>query len=95
MAKRKKKKANKSTEPKAPKSTGKNKDKSGKASKPGAARKSTTRTPKPTPQIVITLSHDEIANRAFAIWQRKGRPVGRDAENWKQAEKELLAERKG
>lgn len=34
-------------------------------------------------------SHAEVAKRAFEIWVRKGRPVGRDLENWNDAEREL------
>lgn len=40
-----------------------------------------------------SLSHDEIATRAFDIWVRKGRPYGQDDQNWREAELELLAER--
>ncbi len=36
-------------------------------------------------------TRDEIAKRAFEIWVAKGRPQGRDVENWKQAERELGA----
>jgi hypothetical protein len=34
--------------------------------------------------------HDEIARRAEDIWNRSGRPSGRDVEFWLQAERELL-----
>lgn len=34
-------------------------------------------------------THDQIAKRAYEIWVAKGRPAGRDLENWKQAEREL------
>jgi hypothetical protein len=34
-------------------------------------------------------SSDEIAKRAFEIWEASGRPPGRDVENWLQAEAEL------
>ena len=43
-----------------------------------------------TPQI--TLTHDQIAARAFEVWQRKGRPNGQDAQNWAEAEAELKRE---
>ena len=36
-------------------------------------------------------AHDQIAKRAYEIWVSKGRPVGRDQENWQQAERELSA----
>ena len=38
---------------------------------------------------------DEIGRRAYAIWEREGRPHGREREHWNQAEKELQAERQG
>ena len=33
---------------------------------------------------------DQIAQRAFQIWEETGRQPGRDLENWLQAEAELL-----
>jgi hypothetical protein len=33
-------------------------------------------------------SHDEIAGRAKALWERYGKPVGRDEEIWLEAERE-------
>jgi hypothetical protein len=47
-----------------------------------------------TPQIVITLTHDQIAARAYEVWLRKGRPEGLDRQNWVDAERELLSERR-
>ncbi len=32
---------------------------------------------------------DQIAQRAFQIWEQTGRQPGRDLENWSQAEAEL------
>lgn len=37
----------------------------------------------------MSLTNDDIARRAFEIWERNGRPEGRDQEHWDQAEKEL------
>jgi hypothetical protein len=34
-------------------------------------------------------STEAISRRAFEIWERTGRPDGRDLENWLQAESEL------
>ena len=34
-------------------------------------------------------SYDEIASRAFIIWELNGRPEGQELENWLQAEREL------
>ena len=33
-----------------------------------------------------------IRERAYEIWQREGRPHGRDAEHWQRAEAEIEAE---
>ena len=38
-------------------------------------------------------THDEIAARAVQIYTKKGRPEGRDMENWLEAEAELHRER--
>lgn len=35
------------------------------------------------------MIHDEISKRAREIWEREGRPEGRDMEHWLQAEAEL------
>jgi hypothetical protein len=34
-------------------------------------------------------SHDDISARARELWERAGRPEGRDDEHWLQAEREL------
>jgi hypothetical protein len=34
---------------------------------------------------------DQLHNRAYQIWERKGRPQGRDLEHWLEAECELEA----
>lgn len=34
-------------------------------------------------------SHDEIAREAYLLWERHGRPSGRDAEFWQEAERTL------
>jgi hypothetical protein len=39
--------------------------------------------------------HDEIAKRAYAIWEREGQPDGRDADHWRMAEEELAREEGG
>lgn len=36
------------------------------------------------------VNYDGIKRRAYEIWERDGRPHGRDGEHWEQAEKELL-----
>ena len=37
----------------------------------------------------VTLSRDAIAQLAYTIWEREGRPEGRAAEHWQQAENQL------
>lgn len=39
--------------------------------------------------VTIEISTEQIADRAWQIWQREGCPEGRDLEHWLQAEKEL------
>ena len=39
-------------------------------------------------------THEEIAQRARAIYEQKGRVPGRDLENWLEAEAQLMAARK-
>jgi hypothetical protein len=39
------------------------------------------------------VNRDEVAQRAYQLWQAAGRPIGRDLEYWLQAEAELLAAR--
>jgi hypothetical protein len=40
----------------------------------------------------MTITHEEISKRAREIWDREGRPEGRDKEHWLQAETELSQE---
>lgn len=35
------------------------------------------------------MSAEQVARRAYEIWQAKGCPHGQDVENWLQAEREL------
>jgi hypothetical protein len=37
-----------------------------------------------------TCTHEEVAQRAYQIWQDSGCPSGRDEEFWLQAEKQIL-----
>lgn len=37
-----------------------------------------------------TPTHEQIARRAYAIWEEAGRPEGRSVEHWLAAERELL-----
>jgi len=45
-------------------------------------------------QIHHAPTHDEIARRAYAIFEQNGCIPGHDMENWLQAEAQLLADRK-
>jgi hypothetical protein len=36
-----------------------------------------------------TPTNDQIKQRALELWEQRGRPEGRDAEFWTQAEREL------
>jgi Protein of unknown function (DUF2934) len=38
------------------------------------------------------ISEDAIRERAYHIWEREGRPHGRDFEHWVRAQIELIAE---
>jgi Protein of unknown function (DUF2934) len=38
------------------------------------------------------ISDDAIRERAYYIWEREGRPHGRDYEHWVRAQVELIAE---
>ncbi len=40
----------------------------------------------------VTLTHDQIADRARAIWEKRGRPQGEDEKIWREAEDELKHE---
>jgi len=43
-------------------------------------------------EFSVTLAHDQIANRAKAIWERRGCPQGEDERIWREAEDELKRE---
>lgn len=45
--------------------------------------------PSGTPKV--QLDHKQIAEHAYYIWLRMGRPQGQDLQIWKQAETELAA----
>ncbi len=35
------------------------------------------------------LNHDDIARRAYRLWEQEGKPVGRDQEFWFRAQQQL------
>ena len=47
--------------------------------------------PRPVLQTAV-LTRDLIAERAMAIWLKRGCPRNRDEENWREAEAQLKAE---
>lgn len=65
------------------------------------APKAMTRNRKATGEPIVTPAaavapttptHDQISARAYQIWVEKGRPCGKDHENWVEAEAQLRAE---
>ncbi len=78
------------------------------SSKKAATKKSTTSKPasKPragrstgasanSPQVNVTMSHDEIASRAYSIWLAKGCPPDSARRDWREAEAQLRADQAG
>ena len=41
------------------------------------------------------VNQEQIALRAYEIWEASGRPVGRDQEHWLMAEAELRGQKRG
>jgi hypothetical protein len=42
---------------------------------------------------MVSLTHDQIAERAKSIWQKKGCPSGQDQKIWHEAEAQLKKEK--
>jgi len=40
----------------------------------------------------MTITYQQIAQRAYEIWEREGKPKGQDQDHWLQAEEELRSE---
>jgi len=47
------------------------------------------------PRVLEAPSHEEIAARAYAVYQQRGGGDGEDLDDWLRAERELLQERSG
>ena len=47
----------------------------------------------PSPQTSSSPHPDQIAQRAHALWEKRGRPQGQDIEHWLEAERQLTQER--
>jgi len=45
-------------------------------------------------QAAAGITDDQIAERAYLIWQARGCPEGDGSDNWEQAKRELIAEAK-
>ena len=41
----------------------------------------------------LTVTDEDIAQRAYALYEARGREEGHDLDDWLQAERELLEER--
>jgi hypothetical protein len=50
-------------------------------------RKASLSDPEPVPYM---LTDEEIAQRAYALWESRGRPIGSQDEDWYRAKEELL-----
>ncbi|MGI6525167.1 MAG: DUF2934 domain-containing protein [Bdellovibrionota bacterium] len=53
-----------------------------------------TKTKQSSQNLEREITQEQIALRAWSIWQEKGCPQGQDFQNWVQAEQELRAELK-
>jgi hypothetical protein len=42
----------------------------------------------------MKVNRDDVAQRAYQLWEAAGQPLGRDLEYWLQAEAEFLASRR-
>ncbi|WP_428390114.1 DUF2934 domain-containing protein [Mucisphaera sp.] len=62
--------------------------KTAKAASKAASKQRTAKQAAPA-EVKLTLTHDDIANRAYFIWLAQGKPAGREFENWAAAEREL------
>ena len=51
--------------------------------------------PNPSEMVINLLLEDRVRRRAFELWEQYGRPEGRDAEIWLQAERELNGVNRG
>jgi hypothetical protein len=56
---------------------------------PTRTRKSPTTSARSTASSLSTLTHADIANRAYELFLASGAAHGRDVEHWLQAEREL------
>jgi hypothetical protein len=45
-----------------------------------------------TATATLSITHEQIAERARQIWEERGRPQGEDERNWREAERQLREE---
>jgi len=45
-----------------------------------------------TATATLSITHEQIAERARQIWEQHGRPQGEDERNWREAERQLKRE---
>jgi len=45
-----------------------------------------------TATATLSITHEQIAERARQIWEQHGRPQGEDEQNWREAERQLKKE---
>jgi len=45
-----------------------------------------------TATATLSITHEQIAERARQIWEQHGRPQGEDERNWREAERQLQRE---
>jgi hypothetical protein len=63
------------------------------AAKKTAPKRKTAKTAKTGPSVpALEITSDQIARRAYFIWEQQGRPAGREREHWILAESQLKAE---
>jgi len=46
----------------------------------------------PVTQRTQNSPHEEIAARAYQLWEERGRPIGSPEDDWSRAEKEISAQ---
>jgi hypothetical protein len=67
-----------------------------KAAKPKTVANKTAAKRKPAKAVpsvpALEITSDQIARRAYFIWEQQGRPAGKEREHWMLAEQQLKAE---
>jgi hypothetical protein len=58
----------------------------------GSASSGTAVATETSSNAVMTLTYEQIAQRAEEIWKKKGCLPGQDEQNWLEAERQLMAE---